>query len=55
MYKKQIIDVKSQNFAFRIAPKNNDPETMKFANGLTLSRLTTDPIVNFNIHGISPV
>ena len=45
----------NQELAFFIAPKNKDTETIKFVNSLKVVRFYIDPIVNYNIHGPSPV
>ena len=45
----------NQELAFNIRPKNKDAKTLKFVNNLKVSRFYMEPIVDYNIHGPSPI
>ena len=51
----QYMTFPNQELSFYIKPKNKDAETVKFVNSLIVVRFYIEPIVDFNIHGPSPV
>ena len=51
----QYMTFPNQELEFGIKPKNKNAETVKFVNSLKVVRFYIEPIVDYNIHGPSPV
>ena len=45
----------SKEIAFTLAPANTDSATIDFISDLRIQRLQMDPIVDYNVHGTSPI